>query len=115
MKRRTGRSTNAAAFSPLNIEQSAGNNGRPFFGGGFFDAWQHPKKGSPGPLPYWQHEQPRRALLFTGITIEQGGHSSPGKASIWRFDGRQVYLFPRTIKSPQRAYLRPSGASVIPY
>ena len=53
-----------------------------------------------------------RALPFTGIIIEQGARSSPGKASIWRFDGRQVYLFPRTIKGPQRPYLRPS---LIPY
>lgn len=66
----------------------------------------------PGHLPL---KKKWRALPFTGIIVEQRGRRSPGKASIWRFDGPQVYLFPRTIKSPQRAYLRPSGASVIPY
>ena len=59
----------------------------------------------PGHLPL---KKKWRALPFTGIIIEQGARSSPGKASIWRFDGPQVYLFPRTIKSPQRPYLRPS-------
>lgn len=58
MKRRTGRSTNAAASSPLNIKQSAGNNGRPFFGGGFFDAWQRLKKGSPAFLPIGSTNSP---------------------------------------------------------